>query len=230
MRGAAQARLGALLLGVVLTAAGCSEGAPAVAQAGAVAAKPAPVPARASETPAAPPRLSIECPVSQTSDNGFREIGYDIEAVQPYTVSIDYGDGKTYSNDHSRLAAIFEHDYSVPGAYQVVATLTDAAGQITSSTCAHTWVLPPPADIDPDDVPWIVPEADVYEPDIPEDVGPSYEDYCAYDEYVNVDGDCVERPDDHSDGATAQCSDGTYSYSRNRRGTCSYHGGVAQWY
>ena len=31
-------------------------------------------------------------------------------------------------------------------------------------------------------------------------------------------------------GATAKCKDGTCSYSQNRRGTCSYHGGVAEWY
>lgn len=31
-------------------------------------------------------------------------------------------------------------------------------------------------------------------------------------------------------GATAKCRDGTLSYSRNRRGTCSWHGGVAVWY
>lgn len=31
-------------------------------------------------------------------------------------------------------------------------------------------------------------------------------------------------------GATARCRDGTLSYSRNRRGTCSHHGGVAVWY
>ena len=31
-------------------------------------------------------------------------------------------------------------------------------------------------------------------------------------------------------GASALCRDGTLSYSRNRRGTCSHHGGVAQWY
>lgn len=30
-------------------------------------------------------------------------------------------------------------------------------------------------------------------------------------------------------GATAQCRDGTFSYSKNRRGTCSHHGGVATW-
>jgi hypothetical protein len=31
-------------------------------------------------------------------------------------------------------------------------------------------------------------------------------------------------------GATAKCRDGTLSYSQNRRGTCSHHGGVAVWY
>ncbi len=30
-------------------------------------------------------------------------------------------------------------------------------------------------------------------------------------------------------GATAQCRDGSYSFSETRRGTCSYHGGVAKW-
>ncbi|HYT45260.1 MAG TPA: DUF3761 domain-containing protein, partial [Methylomirabilota bacterium] len=27
----------------------------------------------------------------------------------------------------------------------------------------------------------------------------------------------------------AKCSDGTYSFSQHRSGTCSHHGGVAQW-
>jgi hypothetical protein len=30
-------------------------------------------------------------------------------------------------------------------------------------------------------------------------------------------------------GATARCSDGTYSFSTTRSGTCSHHGGVAVW-
>lgn len=30
-------------------------------------------------------------------------------------------------------------------------------------------------------------------------------------------------------GATAQCKDGSYSFSQNRKGTCSHHGGVASW-
>src|SRR6266567_3670174 len=31
-------------------------------------------------------------------------------------------------------------------------------------------------------------------------------------------------------GATAQCADGTYSFSLHHSGTCSHHGGVVQWY
>jgi hypothetical protein len=30
-------------------------------------------------------------------------------------------------------------------------------------------------------------------------------------------------------GATAQCRDGSYSFSQHRSGTCSGHGGVAVW-
>jgi len=30
-------------------------------------------------------------------------------------------------------------------------------------------------------------------------------------------------------GATARCNDGTYSFSQHHSGTCSHHGGVAQW-
>lgn len=30
-------------------------------------------------------------------------------------------------------------------------------------------------------------------------------------------------------GASALCGDGTYSFSQSRRGTCSHHGGVAEW-
>ena len=49
--------------------------------------------------------------------------------------------------------------------------------------------------------------------------------------YTNVDGYRVQSPtySNSSNGATAICRDGTYSYSRNRRGTCSHHGGVARW-
>jgi hypothetical protein len=52
--------------------------------------------------------------------------------------------------------------------------------------------------------------------------------------YINSRGEWVPSPqrtpdDQPPPGATAQCRDGTYSFSRTRRGTCSHHGGVARW-
>jgi hypothetical protein len=55
---------------------------------------------------------------------------------------------------------------------------------------------------------------------------------CPRGYYKNSQGRCVLRPVKKStapEGATAKCGDGSYSFSRNRRGTCSHHGGVAQW-
>lgn len=55
---------------------------------------------------------------------------------------------------------------------------------------------------------------------------------CDADYYRNSDGNCVHRPQQASSvpaGATARCTDGTYSFSQHRQGTCSGHRGVAQW-
>jgi hypothetical protein len=44
--------------------------------------------------------------------------------------------------------------------------------------------------------------------------------------------DCVPSPTTAPSppaGETALCNDGTYSFSEHRSGTCSHHGGVAQW-
>jgi hypothetical protein len=55
---------------------------------------------------------------------------------------------------------------------------------------------------------------------------------CGGDYYTNSSGNCVHRPEaapSAPSGATAKCKDGTYSYSQHRQGTCSRHGGVANW-
>lgn len=56
---------------------------------------------------------------------------------------------------------------------------------------------------------------------------------CAADYYRNSNGVCVHRPAKSNGsvpaGATAQCRDGSYSFSQHRSGTCSHHGGVAKW-
>jgi hypothetical protein len=73
---------------------------------------------------------------------------------------------------------------------------------------------------------------------IPSFVGPApaearpYSATCGAESYVNVRGRCVHRPmraNRAPAGATAKCRDGTYSFSQSRRGTCSWHGGVAEW-
>jgi len=55
---------------------------------------------------------------------------------------------------------------------------------------------------------------------------------CPNGTYVNSAGNVVCSPYTSNSapaGASAQCSDGTYSFSQSRRGTCSHHGGVAVW-
>jgi hypothetical protein len=50
--------------------------------------------------------------------------------------------------------------------------------------------------------------------------------------YTNVDGNTIPDPVSAAappPGATAQCNDGTYSFSQHHSGTCSSHGGVARW-
>ena len=52
--------------------------------------------------------------------------------------------------------------------------------------------------------------------------------------YVNKDGQVVHSPSKTKSGqapagATAQCVDGSYSFSQHHQGTCSHHGGVASW-
>jgi len=55
-----------------------------------------------------------------------------------------------------------------------------------------------------------------------------------HDHYVNHDGHVVHSPAHSRSGnvpasATAKCGDGTYSFSQHHSGTCSHHGGVAEW-
>lgn len=66
----------------------------------------------------------------------------------------------------------------------------------------------------------------------PAPTAPTQSASCPNGTYVNSTGNSVCRPYQSSGapaGASAQCSDGTYSFSQSRRGTCSGHGGVASW-
>jgi hypothetical protein len=57
---------------------------------------------------------------------------------------------------------------------------------------------------------------------------------CPNGTYENSAGNIVCKPyappnGAQPAGATAKCEDGTYSFSESRSGTCSHHGGVAEW-
>jgi hypothetical protein len=52
--------------------------------------------------------------------------------------------------------------------------------------------------------------------------------------YINKDGVRVHSPahtkrGEQPVGASAQCRDGSYSFSRHHQGACSRHGGVSRW-
>jgi hypothetical protein len=81
----------------------------------------------------------------------------------------------------------------------------------------------------PTPAPAVAPVAPAPKPVAP---APAPEPVCTNGSYVNTAGNRVCSPAASSSvpaGATAQCQDGTYSFSQSRRGTCSHHGGVATW-
>ncbi len=60
----------------------------------------------------------------------------------------------------------------------------------------------------------------------------AYHSYRSGEYYTNVSGHRVHRPVfSHSapSGWSAQCRDGSYSFSEHHQGTCSHHGGVSHW-
>jgi len=63
---------------------------------------------------------------------------------------------------------------------------------------------------------------------------PAESDLQSHGHYINHDGNSIHSPSKTKSGAvpagaSAQCRDGTYSFSAHRSGTCSHHGGVAKW-
>ncbi|WP_407059127.1 DUF3761 domain-containing protein [Ralstonia syzygii subsp. celebesensis] len=68
----------------------------------------------------------------------------------------------------------------------------------------------------------------------PNNVQPDESQLVEHSHYRNKSGQDVHSPAHTKSGkapagATAKCGDGTYSFSKHRSGTCSRHGGVAEW-
>jgi uncharacterized protein DUF3761 len=108
----------------------------------------------------------------------------------------------------------------------------DSAGAIDSSSAVAAYSAS--SDTDSDDTSDSDDDQQVASVDSDDSDGSSYASsgVCDEDSYMSSSGDCVHRPVAAATapvGATAQCNDGTYSFSEHHRGTCSYHGGVADW-
>ena len=104
------------------------------------------------------------------------------------------------------------------------APTTDPTTETTTVAPTTTTVAPPP--------PVTTAHAVAPAPVAPAPVDPPAAADCGADQYRNVDGVCVDRPraaPSPPAGATARCNDGTYSFSKHHQGTCSGHGGVAEW-
>lgn len=72
-------------------------------------------------------------------------------------------------------------------------------------------------------------------PAAPKKAEPNEADLQSHGYYVSKAGQAVHSPSKAVDGrvpagASAQCRDGSYSFSKHRSGTCSHHGGVANWF
>lgn len=100
--------------------------------------------ATTTQAPVLPPApaMAMTCPAGGT--NASPVYGQQITATGPYSVTITYGDGDSYTDDDQSLAAIFSHTYASPGSYLVQALLTDVAGQTVTAQCTYAWTAPPP--------------------------------------------------------------------------------------
>ena len=166
--------------------------------------------------------MTITCPAASTASTAT--FGHQVAASAPYTVDIDYGDGRSYSNDDHHLDAVFAHAYQRAGSYIVSAVLTDSAGRTTTSTCDYTRATAPTRSEGATGL------SSTTGADGAAGAGSSGGGSSDY--YENSDGIQVHRPEAAPaapDGATAQCNDGTYSFSLHHSGTCSHHGGVSAW-
>lgn len=131
------------------------------------------------------------------------------------------------------ISGLFNHNPNQTKV-QGVSTSDPTATSTTAPTATDT---PTPTDTP---VPTLTPTPTAYiaptqstiqyaQPTIAQDQGLSNNNY-----YMNSSGNEVHSPADSTNGsvpagATAKCNDGTYSFSQHHSGTCSSHGGVAQW-
>jgi hypothetical protein len=148
----------------------------------------------------------------QVSNEGSDPANYAVQATSPAT-------GHTYSM-----------------ACRTSAETTECSGAGTARVHFPLWaaeVYYHPSPSSPENAPtYEGEEPGVEEPEETESNTPEPGSECTSGTYVNAAGNTVCSPEEAPTapaGATAECEDGTYSFSESRSGTCSHHGGVATW-
>ena len=109
-----------------------------------------------------------------------------------------------------------------------IAVFTNAISSSSTSTNTPTVVSVTPEVVQTTEVVITTPSITP----LPFTLSPTPMAVCGYGYYINVDGNCIKDPVQSNmipQGASAQCRDESYSFSQHRQGTCSHHGGVAEW-
>lgn len=205
------------------SASAIDQTAPPAAEAPAAATPPPPPP-----VVHVPPALTLTCPAPVTLGTATANLtfGYRLaEGDSPAARwTIDYGDGTNAATPSAAQAV--SHTYRSPGSWTVTATVADGNGLTSSSTCRTSWTKPAPA-------PAPTPAAATPAP-APSATPAPASGLSNNNTYVNSDGNTVHSPaftpnGQPPAGATAQCRDGSWSFSQHHSGTCSGHGGVDHW-
>jgi hypothetical protein len=153
---------------------------------------------------------------AKVSSEGSEPAEYIIQAASPAT-------GKTYAMSCRTSAGTTQ----CAGGTSARVRFPLHAAQVYNRTAPPKPETPPPSSETPASE---SPGSESPEPTEPSSPEPSE---CTSGTYVNAAGNTVCRPVESPSGppagASAECSDGTYSFSESRSGTCSHHGGVANW-
>ncbi len=250
-------RLGTAALAVAILTSCATGEAPPVSSTQASGA--ADGPSTSTDAPAASPSFSFVCPPASQEDADFIEVVFPwslppyVESA-PYSLDIDYGDGRFYAGSANNPAAVFSHRYRDPGDYLVQATLTEAGRASAQFSCQLSWTrlaaLPAIGTCYPTSA---MPDLTQGEPrpcasnafwtitsfaenrygcnvlGVP--VGGGRAEYACLEVHPSGWSQFPQQRQPQvnqgGDGYAVLCVDGTLSYSGGQQGACSSHGGVS---
>jgi hypothetical protein len=162
--------------------------------------------------PASAAATSKACSASVTYDIRNEPIGYGFKTV----------DDSTLSEGQTKITTAGVNGEK--GTKHKITVYDPSNCNISTDVVIEETVITQPVDQVTAVGTYVAPSAPVAKPSIPVN--------CSNGTYVNAAGNTVCSPYESPSapvGATARCGDSSYSFSQSRSGTCSRHGGVAQW-